>query len=40
LDKKELNEILEASLELAEDLKIIYSKVTPCFPPKYKIFEF
>jgi hypothetical protein len=40
LDKKEIGEILDMSIEFVEDLIIVYSRVQPCFPPKYKIFEF
>lgn len=39
VDKSELEEILESTLALVSDLFIVQTKVVPCFPPKYKIFN-
>ena len=38
-DKKERDEILEETLNLVKDLHTIYTKVVPCFPPHYDIFN-
>ncbi len=38
-DKSELNEILDETVRLMNDLFIVQSKVVQCFPPKYNIFQ-
>jgi hypothetical protein len=38
-EKKDLQEILTETLNLVGDLNIVHSKVVPCFPPKYNIFN-
>jgi hypothetical protein len=39
VDKKDLKEILDATLVLVNDLVLVQSKVQQCFPPKYNIFN-
>ena len=38
-DKKEREEILNETLNLVKELHTIYTKVVPCFPPHYDIFN-
>lgn len=39
IDKRELEEILDSTLMLVEDIVVVHTKVVPCFPPKYNIFQ-
>ena len=39
VDKSELNEILDETQNLIADLYLVQTKVVPCFPPKYNIFN-
>ena len=38
-DKKDREETLEETLNIVNELYIIYTKVVPCFPPHYDIFN-
>lgn len=38
-DKSELNEILDETVKLINDIYIVQTKVVQCFPPKYDIFS-
>ena len=38
-DKKEREEIFDETLNCVKDLHTIYTKVVPCFPPHYDIFN-
>ena len=38
-DKKEREEIFNETLNIVKDLHTIYTKVVPCFPPHYDIFN-
>ena len=38
-DKKEREDILNETLNLVKELHVIYTKVVPCFPPHYDIFN-
>jgi len=38
-DKKDREDILNETLNLVKELHIIYTKVVPCFPPHYDIFN-
>ena len=38
-EKKEREETLNETLELVKELHVIYTKVVPCFPPHYDIFN-
>ena len=38
-DKKEREDILNETLNIVKDLHTIYTKVVPCFPPHYDIFN-
>lgn len=38
-DKQTREEILDETLNVVNDLYLIKTKVAPCFPPKYNIFE-
>jgi hypothetical protein len=39
VDKSELKEILDETQTLVCDLYLVHTKVVPCFPPKYDIFN-
>jgi hypothetical protein len=39
VDKSELKEILDETQTLVNDLYLVHTKVAPCFPPKYDIFN-